>query len=173
MRAFVDRAELRVQAGSGGRGAISFRHEAHVPRGGPDGGDGGRGGDVLLRVDAQLGTLDSFRYRAAYGATPGAGGSGKNRSGKAGRDLVLHVPPGTVVTDRDTGETVVDLLADGDEIVIARGGRGGRGNARFTTSVRRAPHIAEDGEAGEERGIALELKLLADIGLAGLPNAGK
>lgn len=173
MTAFVDRADIEVRAGDGGRGAVSFRKEAHVPRGGPDGGDGGRGGDVILHVDPQLGTLNDLRYRTAYRATSGVGGSGKNRAGKAGSDLVLRVPPGTTVTDLSTGGAVVDLVAAGEEVVIARGGRGGRGNARFATSVRQAPRIAEDGEPGEARQIVLELKLLADVGLAGLPNAGK
>jgi len=162
-----------VRAGDGGRGAISFRKEAHVPRGGPDGGDGGHGGDLVLRVDAGLGTLADLRYKTTYVAPSGAPGSGKDRSGRAGKDLVLRIPPGTLVIDRATGETVADLTEPDQEVVIARGGRGGRGNARFTSSVRRAPRIAEDGDAGEERSIVLELKLLADIGLAGLPNAGK
>ncbi|MBM4421622.1 MAG: GTPase ObgE [Chloroflexi bacterium] len=173
MSTFVDRAEIEVRAGNGGKGSISFRHEAHVPRGGPDGGDGGRGGDVVLRVDASIGTLADLRYRHTYAAAHGDGGSGRNRSGKAAEDLVLRVPPGTVVHDVETGESVADLLEDGEELTVARGGRGGRGNARFTTSVRQAPRIAEDGEAGDKRTIRLELKLLADVGLAGLPNAGK
>lgn len=170
---FVDRAEIVVRAGDGGRGAISFRKEAHVPRGGPDGGDGGRGGALVLRVDAGLGTLADLRYKTNYQAPSGQPGQGKDRSGKAGRDLMLRIPPGTLVIDRGTGETVADLTEGGQEMIIARGGRGGRGNSRFTSSVRRAPRIAEDGDPGEERKIVLELKLLADIGLAGLPNAGK
>jgi len=170
---FLDRARIKVHGGSGGRGVISFRREAHVPRGGPDGGDGGRGGDVVLRADAQLASLGDFQFRTDYRATDGAAGEGGNRSGKAGRDLVVRVPAGTTIRDVATGEEVADLVADSAEIVAARGGRGGRGNARFVTSTRRAPRIAMDGEPGEERDLDLELRLIADVGLAGLPNAGK
>ena len=173
MSEFLDRARLVVQGGNGGRGIISFRKEAHVPRGGPDGGDGGRGGDVILRVDGGLTTLVEFRYRRTQAAPNGGDGGGKNKSGKAGGDLVLHVPPGTIVTDRTTGAAVADLTHPGEELVVARGGRGGKGNARFVSSVRRVPRIAEDGERGESRELDLELKLIADIGLVGLPNAGK
>ena len=173
MSAFIDQVDIEVRAGNGGRGAISFRHEAHVPRGGPDGGDGGRGGDVILRVDAELGTLSDFRFRHTYEATAGAAGSGKDRSGKSGGDLTLRVPPGTIVVDSETAERVADLTTHGEELMLARGGRGGKGNARFTTSVRQAPRIAEDGTPGQRHKVRLELKLLADIGLAGLPNAGK
>jgi len=172
-RVFLDRARIKVHGGSGGRGVISFRREAHVPRGGPDGGDGGRGGDVVLRADAQLASLGDFQFRTDYRATDGAAGEGGNRSGKAGRDLVVRVPAGTTIRDVATGEEVADLVADSAEIVAARGGRGGRGNARFVTSTRRAPRIAMDGEPGEERDLDLELRLIADVGLAGLPNAGK
>jgi GTP-binding protein len=170
---FIDRARVVVRGGDGGRGVISFRREAHVPRGGPDGGDGGKGGDVVLRVDPQLGTLTDFRFAREIDAPAGRPGSGRNRSGRSGADRVLNVPPGTLVIDRATGETVADLTAAGEEIVVARGGTGGKGNARFATSTRRAPRIAEDGGKGERREIDLELKLLADVGLAGLPNAGK
>ncbi|HET8568709.1 MAG TPA: GTPase ObgE [Candidatus Limnocylindria bacterium] len=170
---FLDRVRLRVRGGDGGRGVISFRREAHVPRGGPDGGDGGHGGDVVLRVDASVSTLSEFRFVRALEGQPGSPGAGKDRSGKAGADAVARVPPGTLVTDRATGEAVADLVTPGDEIVVARGGRGGKGNARFVTSVRRVPRIAEDGGKGEERELELELKLIADVGLAGLPNAGK
>jgi len=170
---FLDRARIKVHGGSGGRGVISFRREAHVPRGGPDGGDGGHGGDVVLRADAQLASLGDFQFRTDYRATDGAAGEGGNRSGKAGRDLVVRVPAGTTIRDVATGEEVADLVADSAEIVAARGGRGGRGNARFVTSTRRAPRIAMDGEPGEERDLDLELRLIADVGLAGLPNAGK
>lgn len=162
-----------VRGGDGGRGVISFRREAHVPRGGPDGGDGGKGGDVVLRVDAQLGTLTDFRFTKQVEAEPGKPGSGRNSSGRSGMDRILSVPPGTLVIDRATGETVADLTAPGEELIVARGGRGGKGNSRFATSTRRAPRIAEDGGKGEERELDLELKLLADVGLAGLPNAGK
>jgi GTPase len=170
---FIDRARLLVRGGDGGRGVISFRREAHVPRGGPDGGDGGKGGDVILRVDPQLGTLTDFRFVKQIDAASGKAGGGRNSSGRSGADRVLNVPPGTLVIDRASGKTVADLVAPGEEIVIARGGSGGKGNARFATSTRRAPRIAEDGGKGEQREIELELKLLADVGLAGLPNAGK
>ena len=170
---FLDRVRLVVKGGDGGRGVISFRREAHVPRGGPDGGDGGKGGDVILRVDPELGTLADFRFAREVHAEPGAAGGGRNRTGRSGADTVLRVPPGTLVTDLATGATVADLVTSGEEIVVARGGSGGRGNARFATSTRRAPRIAEDGGKGERREIELELKLLADVGLAGMPNAGK
>jgi len=170
---FIDRARLVVRGGDGGRGVISFRREAHVPRGGPDGGDGGKGGDVVLRVDPQLGTLTDFRFTKEIDAESGKPGSGRNSSGRSGADRVLKVPPGTLVIDRATGATVADLVSPGEELIVARGGSGGKGNARFATSTRRAPRIAEDGGKGERREIDLELKLLADVGLAGLPNAGK
>ena len=170
---FIDRARLVVRGGDGGRGIISFRREAHVPRGGPDGGDGGKGGDVVLRVDPQLGTLTDFRFTKEIAADSGRPGSGRNSSGRSGADRVLKVPPGTLVIDRATGATVADLVAPGEELIVARGGSGGKGNSRFATSTRRAPRIAEDGGKGEQREIDLELKLLADVGLAGLPNAGK
>ena len=170
---FLDRARITVKGGSGGKGVISFRREAHVPRGGPDGGDGGRGGDLVLRADAQLASLGDFSFKKEFAATDGATGEGSNKSGKAGRDKVVRVPAGTTVRDIKTGEEVADLVTDGAEIVAARGGKGGRGNARFVTSTRRAPRIAMDGQAGEERELELELRLIADVGLAGLPNAGK
>ena len=170
---FLDRARVRVHAGDGGKGVISFRREAHVPRGGPDGGDGGRGGDVILRVDEQLASLGDFRDRRVHEATSGGAGGGSNKSGKAGADLVIRVPPGTTVKDVGGREIVADLVAPGHEIVVARGGKGGRGNARFASSTRRVPRIAEDGGAGETRELELELRLIADVGLAGLPNAGK
>ncbi len=170
---FLDRARLVVKGGDGGRGVISFRREAHVPRGGPDGGDGGKGGDVVLRVDPQLGTLSDFRFTREATAEAGRPGAGRNSTGRSGADRILNVPPGTLVIDRATGQTVADLVAPGTELVVARGGAGGKGNARFATSTRRAPRIAEDGGKGERREIDLELKLLADVGLAGMPNAGK
>jgi GTP-binding protein len=170
---FVDRARLIVKGGDGGRGVISFRREAHVPRGGPDGGDGGKGGDVVLRVDPQMGTLADLRFTREVSADPGQPGAGRNSTGRSGADRTLGVPPGTLVVDRATGQTVADLVTPGEEIVVARGGSGGRGNARFATSTRQAPRIAEDGGKGERREIDLELKLLADVGLAGMPNAGK
>ncbi|MDQ2953040.1 MAG: GTPase ObgE [Chloroflexota bacterium] len=170
---FLDRARITVKGGNGGKGVISFRREAHVPRGGPDGGDGGRGGDLVLRVDAQLASLGDFSFKKDFSATDGATGEGKNKSGKAGRDKVVRVPAGTTIRDTKTGEEVADLVTNGAEIIAARGGKGGRGNARFVTSTRRAPRIAMDGQPGEERELELELRLIADIGLAGLPNAGK
>ena len=170
---FLDRARVTVRGGKGGKGAISFRREAHVPRGGPDGGDGGRGGDLVLRADVQLASLGDFQYKHEFAATDGANGEGSNKSGKAGRDVVVRVPAGTTIRDVATGEEVADLVIDGAEIVAARGGEGGRGNARFVSSTRRAPRIAMEGGAGEERELELELRLIADVGLAGLPNAGK
>ena len=169
---FLDRARLVVKGGGGGRGVISFRREAHVPRGGPDGGDGGRGGSVVLRVDSGMTTLSDFRFRNKLEAEDGAAGGGKNKSGRAGADLVVRVPEGTIVVDRATGERVADLMTPDEEIVVARGGQGGKGNARFVSSTRRVPRIAEDGSPGETHELDLELKLIADVGLVGLPNAG-
>src|SRR5688500_15887351 len=170
---FLDRARVPIKAGDGGNGVISFRREAHVPRGGPDGGDGGRGGDVIPRVDDQLASLGADRNQNLPSARSGSPGAGSNKSGKAGSDLILRVPPGTTVKDVGSGEEVADLVSPGQEIVVARGGKGGRGNARFASSTRRVPRIAEDGQPGERRDLELELRLIADVGLAGLPNAGK
>jgi GTP-binding protein len=170
---FVDQATINVSGGDGGAGAEAFRREKFVARGGPSGGDGGDGGDVVLRVDDQLSTLLDYRYQEHYRAERGQHGEGKNRTGKSGTDLVLRVPPGTYVRDADTGEALGELLDGGDELVVARGGRGGRGNASFASPTNRAPREWEPGEEGERRRITLELKLIADIGLVGLPNAGK
>jgi len=170
---FVDEVEIHVRAGDGGRGCVSFRREKFVPRGGPNGGDGGRGGSVILEADEGLGTLLDFRYRRHYAAPRGGHGEGSDRHGANGGDLVLRVPVGTTVRERDTGLLLGDLTADGERLDIARGGRGGRGNARFATSTHRAPRHAEPGEPGEERGLRLELRLLADVGVVGFPNAGK
>ena len=170
---FLDRATIWVRAGDGGDGAATFRREAHVPRGGPDGGDGGRGGSVYLRVDAGQTALVDFRLRHHFRAEAGGRGSGAKRHGKAGRDLELAVPPGTSVYDDATGDLLADLVAAGQRVMIARGGRGGLGNVHFATATHRAPRHAQKGEPGEERRVRLELRLIADIGLVGLPNAGK
>ncbi|HET6602840.1 MAG TPA: GTPase ObgE, partial [Xanthomonadaceae bacterium] len=170
---FIDQAGIHVTAGTGGSGAEAFRREMGVPFGGPSGGDGGRGGSVMLRADAQLATLLDYRYQQQYRAERGQHGQGKNRTGRDGEDLVLRVPVGTVVRDGDTGASIGELLTDGETLVIAKGGRGGRGNAAFATSTNQAPRRWEPGEEGEERRIALVLKLIADVGLVGQPNAGK
>jgi GTPase len=170
---FVDRAIIEVRGGVGGSGAEAFRREKGVPRGGPSGGDGGKGGDVVLQVDAQLSTLLDYSYQRHYYAPRGRHGEGSNRTGRDGEDLLLKVPPGTTATDADTGELLGELLADGERAVVAHGGRGGRGNARFATSTNQAPRRWEPGAEGEERRVKLELKLIADVGLVGEPNAGK
>jgi GTP-binding protein len=170
---FLDRVKVLLKAGGGGGGASTFRREAHVPRGGPDGGDGGRGSSILFRVDAGQTTLRDFQYRHHYRATPGGDGQRARRHGKAGDDLVLAVPPGTAVYDDASGELIADLVAIGQEAMAARGGRGGLGNVHFATSTHQAPRHAQKGEPGEERWVRLELRLIADIGLVGLPNAGK
>ncbi len=170
---FVDRLELYVRGGDGGRGALSFRREKYVPRGGPDGGDGGNGGSVIVRADANADTLAGLVGRKHWRAEAGEPGQGANKHGKNGRDIVLLVPPGTLVRDRDHGNVLKDLVCAGDEVVVARGGKGGRGNARFKSPTNRTPRQWEPGETGEERWIVLELKLIADAGLIGLPNAGK
>ena len=170
---FLDRVKIWVRAGAGGDGAATFRREAHVPRGGPDGGDGGRGGSVHLRVDAGQTTLRDFRYAHHFRATPGGRGERARRHGKAGDDLILAVPPGTAIIDDASGELVADLVAVGQSALVARGGRGGLGNTHFKTATHQAPKHAQKGEPGEERWLRLELRLIADVGLVGLPNAGK
>jgi GTP-binding protein len=170
---FLDRVKIHVAAGKGGDGAATFRREAHVPRGGPDGGDGGRGGSVHLRVDAGQTTLRDFQYRHHFKATPGGQGTRARRHGKAGDDLVLDVPPGTAVFEDESGALIADLVAVGQDVLVARGGRGGLGNTHFKTATHQAPKHAQKGEPGEERWLRLELRLIADIGLVGLPNAGK
>ena len=170
---FIDLARMRVKGGAGGAGAVAFRRERHVPRGGPAGGNGGRGGSVILAADPQMGTLLDYSYRDSYAAGRAQHGEGKNKTGADGEDLILPVPLGTVVRDADTSERIGELLADGDRIVVARGGRGGRGNASFASPTHQAPREWEPGEWGQERRIEFELKLIADIGLVGEPNAGK
>ncbi len=170
---FVDEATIRVQAGNGGHGCLSFRREKYVERGGPDGGDGGHGGSVFLVADASLNTLADFRVARKYRAESGQPGAGRNKTGKSGDDLDVSVPCGTVVYDVDTGETICDLTADGERRMVAEGGRGGLGNTRFKSSTNRAPRKTTPGTPGEARHLRLELKVLADVGLLGLPNAGK
>ena len=170
---FIDRARIRVSAGSGGSGACSFARFKYKPKGGPDGGDGGRGGSVYVQGDSNLTTLLDYRYRATWKAERGQHGKGKKMTGKSGEDLYLPVPPGTVIRDADTDRTIGEVLRGGDELAIARGGTGGRGNARFATSTHQAPREWEAGQAGEERTLELVLKLIADVGLVGEPNAGK
>ncbi len=170
---FVDYAEIYVQAGRGGRGCVSFRREKYVPRGGPDGGDGGRGGHVIFRASKDLNTLLDFRYRREYRAIKGQHGMGSRMHGRDGEDLVIPVPLGTVIKDKETGSVIADLVEDSQEFISARGGRGGQGNQHFATATRQVPRFAQPGEDGEEKQLILELKLLADVGLVGLPNAGK
>jgi len=170
---FIDAARITVRAGRGGNGCVSFRREKYVPRGGPNGGDGGRGGSVIFRVDEGYNTLLHVHHRRTVRAERGCHGEGSDKIGASGRNEIVPVPPGTVVRDAETGEVLADLVDPGEEFVAARGGRGGRGNARFATSTNRAPRRAEEGKPGEERELELELKLLADVGLVGLPNAGK
>jgi GTPase len=170
---FLDRVKIWVRAGDGGDGAATFRQEAHVPRGGPDGGDGGRGGSIHLRVDAGQTTLRDFQYRHHFKANPGGRGTKARRHGKAGEDRILEVPPGTAVYDDETGELLADLVAVGQEAIVARGGRGGLGNTHFKSPTHQAPKHAQKGEPGAEHWLRLELRLIADVGLVGLPNAGK
>jgi GTPase len=170
---FVDEVEIEVAAGNGGNGMVTFRKEKHVPRGGPNGGDGGHGGNVVFKADTNLTTLLDFRYHRKYKAERGGDGGSKDMFGRDARDLVLKVPQGTVVTDVVTGEVIADLDSPDAKAVIARGGIGGRGNAHFVTAVHQAPRFAENGEPGEQKQLKLELKLLADVGLLGFPNVGK
>lgn len=170
---FVDYVTVTVRSGKGGAGAVSFRREKFEPRGGPDGGDGGAGGSVILVADKQLYTLLDLRYNRHHFAGNGLPGEGSNKKGKDGADIVLRVPEGTFARDTNTGELIGELTHDGDRLVLVQGGRGGLGNTQFKSATRRAPCFAQPGEPGEERAVTLELKLLADVGLVGLPNAGK
>lgn len=170
---FVDQVKIYVKGGDGGNGMVAFRREKYVPKGGPAGGDGGKGGDVIFKVDEGLRTLMDFRYQKHFKAPRGENGMSKNQHGKNAEPLVVKVPPGTVVMDDDTKEIIADLTEHGQQAIIAKGGRGGRGNTRFATSANPAPEICEKGEPGEERYIVLELKLLADVGLVGFPSVGK
>jgi len=170
---FIDSAKIHVKAGDGGNGVISFRREKYVPKGGPDGGDGGNGGSVYIVADRNLTTLLDFRYAPHYKAERGAHGQGSRKTGLSGNDIIIKVPCGTLIKDAETGEVLGDLTEHGAKLLVAKGGKGGRGNQHFATSTNRAPRYAEPGEPGEERTLELELKLLADVGLVGFPNAGK
>src|SRR5438309_12096404 len=170
---FIDEAKIRVKAGGGGNGCVAFRREKYVPRGGPSGGDGGKGGDIYMESSERHNTLVHFRFNPEYKAQRGRHGEGANKTGREGEDIILKVPVGTILYDDETGEKIHDFSQPDERIVVARGGRGGRGNARFATSTHQAPREHEDGRPGEERVYRLELKLLADVGLVGYPNVGK
>lgn len=170
---FVDEAKFYVKAGDGGNGCISFRREKYVPKGGPNGGDGGRGGSVTIKATDRLQSLIDFKFRSHFKAGRGGHGQGKDKHGAKGTDLIIDVPTGSVIKDAETGEILIDLTADGQQYLAARGGKGGLGNAHFASGANRTPRIATDGRNGQERWLRIELKLIADIGLVGLPNAGK
>lgn len=170
---FVDEVKFFVKAGDGGNGCVSFRREKFVPKGGPNGGDGGRGGSVFIEADSRKHSLIDFRYRSHFKAERGGNGQGSDKHGRGGKDTIIYVPPGSVVKDAETGQTLADLTQAGQQFIAAQGGKGGFGNARFATSTNRAPRKATPGVAGEEFWLKIELKLLADVGLIGLPNAGK
>lgn len=170
---FIDFVEIYVKAGNGGKGAISFRREKYVPKGGPDGGDGGKGGDVVIMADPNMTTLLDYRYKKKYIAQNGENGMGALKTGKSGDDIILHVPVGTIIKDKETGKILADLIEPYKKIVIARGGKGGKGNTHFKSPTNQTPRKAESGQIGEERWIILELKLIADVGIVGFPNAGK
>jgi GTPase len=170
---FIDKAIITVQSGDGGKGCVSFRRERFIPRGGPDGGDGGDGGDIVIRTNPQYRTLYHFHHKKHFKAQNGKNGSGKQRTGKRGQDMIIHVPPGTIVSHAETGALLKDLVRPDDFFIVAPGGRGGLGNKRFATATNRAPRFAQPGEPGQTVFLNLELKLLADVGIVGLPNAGK
>ncbi len=170
---FVDLAHIEIKAGNGGRGCVSFRREKYIPKGGPDGGNGGRGGDVVLIATSNMSTLLDFKYQPNYKAEVGGHGQGRDRTGLDGQTLEILLPVGTLVIDDNTNEVIADLTSDGQEFIIAHGGRGGKGNTHFKSSTFQSPRFSQPGESGEERSVKLELKLLADVGLVGLPNAGK
>ncbi len=170
---FIDEARINVQSGKGGDGAVHFRREKYVPRGGPDGGDGGRGGDVILRVRHTLNTLNALRYKDKYLADAGKNGARQKMTGRSAEPLVIFVPPGTIVYDADSGELLGDLVSRDEELRVCKGGRGGRGNVHFVSARHQVPRVGEKGEPGEERNLRLELKLIADVGIVGVPNAGK
>ncbi len=169
----IDNAKITIKSGDGGRGCISFRREKYVPKGGPNGGDGGKGGNVIFKADNSLATLIDFRYKRFYRAKNGAHGLGGDKTGKTGEDIIILVPCGSIIKNSETGDILADLIENGDTFLAAKGGKGGRGNAKFTTSTNQAPRIAEPGIKGEELHIEIELKMIADVGLVGLPNAGK
>lgn len=170
---FIDEAIITVQSGNGGRGCVSFRRERFIPRGGPDGGDGGKGGDVVLKTTSRKRTLYHFQFKRNFKAENGKPGQGKQKTGRDGRTLEIEIPPGTLVINTETGEVVKDFVHADETLIAAKGGRGGRGNKRFATSTHQAPKFAQPGEPGETLTLKLELKLLADVGIIGLPNAGK
>jgi GTPase len=170
---FIDEATIYVKSGNGGDGAVHFRHEKYIPRGGPDGGDGGKGGNVIFKVLSTLNTLNEFRHQHRFVAENGKRGARSNRTGHSAEDLIINVPAGTIIYDSDNGDVIADLVGDNQEIMICKGGRGGRGNARFANSRDQAPRVAEKGEPGQERNLRMELKLIADVGIIGIPNAGK
>jgi GTP-binding protein len=170
---FIDEAKIYVKAGDGGRGCVSFRREKYVPKGGPDGGDGGKGGDVIITASGSKRTLLDLKFNPHHAAKRGGHGSGNNRTGRDSSDVVISVPVGTVITDAETGDVLGDLTKDGESCIVARGGIGGKGNAFFATATHQAPRFAQEGIEGEERWIKLELKLLADVGIIGFPNVGK
>ncbi len=170
---FIDYAKIFVKSGAGGKGCVSFRREKYVPRGGPDGGDGGKGGDVIIKASIQISTLLDFKYKREYYAKNGQNGMGKKMHGKSSDDLVITVPAGTMIKDADSDEVIADLTEDGDFYIAAKGGRGGLGNAHFATPTKQTPRYAQSGEDGDEKWLILELRLLADVGLIGFPNSGK